>query len=455
MPINKTFDKADEEALIEKMEHNLRVKLEELNVNPQLMAYLSQLGFRTVALFQGLGTSAEKVESRAKLFGLDPDKHLEDMLSTAGLVVAWEQLKQFQTIENKDRAEKRVSGQVLPLKDGEYNHAKKTWEGLHKAMPDSRLPGSNIIEQMEADMASREIKALRLNELPSKEEMEAAMRQKKESSGVGVSVVISNNNFQVSQPVRVKLPMPSDTEGIRYRVEMLKAGIEFLKIRHPRHKIWASADDEMWKDHIDHILGEEIMGCVVKTTEGVVVKRPSFELVLHYEYEVRAKAARFMNEGTEENNWIPLSIKEAFKAARNDNKLLQKEFLQKLLLQPGMGKQGGAGRHTPGEEEWVPKGKGKAAKKAAAAEKKRVAASAKAWKAGGKGNGGGGSPNGADVRKGNLKKDGGKKKLHSVTPAPESKPICYGYGKGTCNGCNREHVCQKCFGKHPYTECTA
>ena len=76
MPINKTFEKVEEAELIEKMEHNLRVKLEDLNVNPQLMAYLSQLGFRTVAIFQGLGTSAEKVESRVKLFGLDPDKHV-------------------------------------------------------------------------------------------------------------------------------------------------------------------------------------------------------------------------------------------------------------------------------------------------------------------------------------------------------------------------------------------
>ena len=36
---------------------------------------------------------------------------------------------------------------------------------MHKAVPDSKLPGSNIIEQLEADMEAREIKALRLNEI--------------------------------------------------------------------------------------------------------------------------------------------------------------------------------------------------------------------------------------------------------------------------------------------------
>ena len=178
--------------------------------------------------------------------------------------------------------------------------------------------------------------------------------------------------------------------------------------------------------------------------------------MLHFEYEVRAKAARLMNEGNEASGWVPLSIKDAFKAARNDNTLLQKEFLQKLLLQPGMGKQGGSGSNASGDDDWVPKGKGKSAKKAAAAEKKKAAAAAatRAWKAGGKGNGGGGSANDAEIKKGNLKNGGGKKKLHTTTPPPESKPICFAYGKGNCKGCDREHVCQRCFAKHPYTQCT-
>ena len=372
MPLNKTFDHVDESSLIGKLEHSLRVKLEECKVSPQLMAYLAHLGFDTVMMFQGLGTSAAVVENRVKLFGLKPDDIVEDMLQAAGLVVAWEQLKQYQAIENKDRAEKKVNGQLLPLKGGEYNHAKKTYEGMYKAVPDGKLPGSNIIEQLEADMEAREIKALRLNEIPSKEEMDKAIVQKKESAGVAVSVTISTTGIQVAQPVRVKIPMPINPEGIRYRLELMKAGVEFLKIRHPRNKLWESADDEMWKDHIDFILGEEIMGNVVTNTEGVVLKRPSFELVLHFEYKVRGKAAKYMNEGSEESKGVPLGIKQAFEAARKDQKLLQKEFLQKLMLQPGMGKQPGGGQPS-GDDNWEPQGKGKGAKKAAAAAKKAAA----------------------------------------------------------------------------------
>ena len=77
MPLNKTFDHVEEAALIEKLEHSLRVKLEDCKVSPQLMAYLAHLGFDTVMMFQGLGTTAAVVENRVKLFGLNPDVHVD------------------------------------------------------------------------------------------------------------------------------------------------------------------------------------------------------------------------------------------------------------------------------------------------------------------------------------------------------------------------------------------
>ena len=118
-----------------------------------------------------------------------------------------------------------------------------------------------------------------------------------------------------------------------------------------------------------------------------------------------------------------------------------------------MGKQPGGGQPS-GDDSWEPRGKGASAKKAAAAAKKAAAAAAAAAgyapKAGGKGNGGGGA-----VTKANLKKVGGKKTFNKMTP--EKKPICFAFGKGNCpGGCGRAHVCQKCFGDHPYSspDCT-
>ena len=81
-------------------------------------------------------------------------------------------------------------------------------------------------------------------------------------------MITTAGSVSVSQPVKVKLPMPHDTEGLRYRLDLLKAGVEFMKIRHPRNRLWLSADEEMWKDHVDDLLGKEIMGNVVTNTDG-------------------------------------------------------------------------------------------------------------------------------------------------------------------------------------------
>ena len=90
------------------------------------------------------------MEKRALLFGLNPETEVSDLILVSGLVGAWEDLKQLQQAFAQDRAEKKVSGQMIPMKLGECNHAKKTFEKRFKPKEDCELPGSTIIELLEA-----------------------------------------------------------------------------------------------------------------------------------------------------------------------------------------------------------------------------------------------------------------------------------------------------------------
>ena len=127
MPITKPVKPEEVDALVEGLEHGLRVKLDEFGIPIELQAFLSKIGYKTAALFQCLATSQEGVEKRALLFGLNPETEMDDMILVSGLVGAWEDLKQLQQAFAKDRAEKKVSGQMVPMKLGEYNHAKRTF----------------------------------------------------------------------------------------------------------------------------------------------------------------------------------------------------------------------------------------------------------------------------------------------------------------------------------------
>ena len=45
--------------------------------------------------------------------------------------------------------------------------------------------------------------------------------------------------------------------------------------------------------------------------------------------------------------------------------------------------------------------------------------------------------------------------LGGTSHTPEGAECCYGFNLGKCSvkGCTRKHVCCKCFGSHPISEC--
>ena len=47
--------------------------------------------------------------------------------------------------------------------------------------------------------------------------------------------------------------------------------------------------------------------------------------------------------------------------------------------------------------------------------------------------------------------------LGGTSHTPEGAECCYGFNLGKCSvkGCTRKHVCCKCFGSHPISECKA
>ena len=95
---------------MEALEHGLRVKLDEFSVPPELQAYLAKIGFKTVALFQCIATSQEGVEKRALLFGLDPEKHVDDMILVSGLVGAWEDLSNSKKLSQRIGRRRKSQG---------------------------------------------------------------------------------------------------------------------------------------------------------------------------------------------------------------------------------------------------------------------------------------------------------------------------------------------------------
>ena len=69
--------------------------------------------------------------------------------------------------------------------------------------------------------------------------------------------------------------------------------------------------------------------------------------------------------------------------------------------------------------------------------------------------GGAGKPEATKVTKASKRKDKQKGRLEKYghTKTPEGKEICFAFNGDGCSGCDREHVCQKCFGAHSGKAC--
>jgi hypothetical protein len=235
--------------------------------------------------------------------------------------------------------------------------------------------------------------------------------------------------------------MPTTTEHFRDRIKLLSSAMEFMKIRFPTSGIFATSTKEVWNDHVDYVLGPKVLERVVKDSEGRVVKTPSWHLVLQYEYAIRKRACEFMNEGSKATANRPMDMASAILAARECPELRHDEFIEKLSLESSRGasssNQGAVATHGGGERYKKQKSD-------------RYKAKAVPNKVKGTGKGAGGGP------KDKNKKGKGKGVKNALATKHEGKQICFAFNNNDCKGnCNREHICQICFGKHPLKDCSA
>ena len=326
----------------------------------------------------------------------------------------------------------------------ELTAVERAFKKQHGAGSKRTTPGVTIVEKFEQDLQKGELRAPRLNELPSKEEVEAANESKVDT--LGLAITVSGTGARLSVPVRVKIPMPSDSEEFRYRIDLKYKAIEYMKIRHSASAIWASSNKEVWSEHVEYVLGEHVRGVTMTDTKGKVHKTPHWDTVMHYEQAVRDKAFEFMNSGDKnDENPIPLDIAAAMKRARKDLEVRRVHFIEKFQLQEVNRSSSSGSASTPagmGDQGSHPN-----------IRKKIDAAVAKALaKANGKANGKGKDKN-KDKSKAVLKND--KKIKGALHQEFEKKKICNSYNRWSgCKftDCKFAHVCKVCLGPHPMTE---
>ena len=328
-------EKPDSEimTLSDTIEHDLHHQFMQAKIPLHCMAVLAEAGFTSSKLFRFFGVDQTEVKEGAIQMGLDPKASLRDRGIIARLQGVWSNTASYEIAEEKDRAQKLTLGITPASKPSDYTAVRKQYEHLpgNKKQKKRLLPGNTVLDSMEAELVTGEFKAPRLIEIPSKEEVERAEEQRTDAHGVQVFPVLTASGvIRMTQSVKVKVPPIEEPESYRSRMDLLAAAVEFTKIKNPNHKVLATADKEMWADHKDYILGDMVRLHEVEEEDGsIAVSRPSWQLVMSYDYKVRAKAADLMSgeEGPVRD------MKTAFTMARECRETRRDFFLDKLCLE--------------------------------------------------------------------------------------------------------------------------
>ena len=127
------------------------------------------------------------------------------------------------------------------LLPNEVATVEKTYEREYGRSPKEELPGALVIERIELEMQNGLLVTHRLNEMPSKVEVERATREKVDAVGTASTFTASGPLLQ--QPTKVKVALPSNTEEFRARIDLVCRAIEFIKIRKPTAVTWMSSNE--------------------------------------------------------------------------------------------------------------------------------------------------------------------------------------------------------------------
>ena len=101
---------------------------------------------------------------------------------------------------------------------------------------------------------------------------------------------------------------PGTLDEFRKRFELLNISIEVSKLKNPGHPLLEDSDEKVWDNHVRYMLGPNVMKLKTTNDDGVVVKTPSWNLVLNYNQAILNKVATLMNEGLPNKGGVASSL---------------------------------------------------------------------------------------------------------------------------------------------------
>ena len=403
---------------------------EEEQLPLEVLVKVYDLGYTTSKLFAKFDSDEAGVKA-----GIESDLKIkasdgpQQRILVAKLLAVWETCKERLHIKQKYEAAATANNEAKPWSRPEHmqlvaNFTKEQgWQ-----LKDAEIPAPSYLEKRSDEIEHGELIVETLAQVISKE------HGIEESS----SLQLAKDGTLKMKKGLSEAPMPTNPEELRARIKLWGYHWILLKYKFPLQARLQTATLRMFDEYLEYLLGEDVYGLTARNAEGQVVSRPSFLILISYDFRMRKRMTELINEGSD--------IKKALEEVVRDMVLRERHFTTPAAMSALSGSSftmTGRGKPSPTRElPWMRGLKDEDKKKKKIKNKNK---------------GGRADESGVkDVIKDPKGKGKGKDKGKRNSKTPDGKPLCYKWNNGEgCKGpCKYVHACQKCFGKHPFHLCT-
>ena len=392
--------------------------LAELEVPIHLQYALVQAGYKKIHQYASIEDTKPEVRAALKdVLGLDATAGATERLSMSLLIAAWDMCCMSAKKNMEIRAESRAAGTSRPVHQNDRLAMRKVLEAVHGNSPDDEYPASQYLTIKLEEVELNDPQAAPLDDMAHLDHI----------LDHDLSIALDNNGTLRTQTRKKKVDIPQEPEHYRKRMRV-ESNLWLMIATKYANRPWLQGPiDKTFLNFVEYVLGKQVWDLGSdKLAPGA--PKPTWALVLHYEFALRKAAFRDVREN---GRTIPDALQDVMK-----NTELRSLYFLSPLMQPSNQRRGAG--HQTGSQQDAPRTGGPAQNSKKRKGKPHVEAPApRHQKGGGKGSNKGGAKGGA---KGSGKSSKGN--LNSKTP--DGRDFCFNWGNGKdCDGsCGRVHACR-------------
>jgi hypothetical protein len=427
---------------LDSLSSDLAYLLADSNLPDDVRARIGIIGYNSMAVFAKAGSSITEVRNWIKNdIGLDVTHGIAQRTCQAQITTAWEAAGKRIEHKQAEEAEVRASDGPIPrsLQKATYVDLNRAFSKRHRELKDKETPAKAYVELRFEQIEDGELVAETLKDVISREEATACDADPKQplfAFKADGSIKVRNSKLSGE--------LPTTPEDFRRKIRLLGVCWEFVKLKFPLNRTVADLSLGYWDTYLEWLLGEDVYGLKVQDDLGGTVYRPSWHLLLGFEFQIRRAAYKNVN-----NYGRPLA--QALTDARNDTALAQKYFHGPMALAggaaaaahgtrtPSKGTGGGGGARPAEGVEAPSASQGRGSQRPDNRRKRKSPPSA--------------PPKPAATA---AKKARTSWKSETTNKTDDGREKCFKYQRGQCTDsskCGRLHLCTLCGEGHPLKEC--